>query len=277
MWEPKQTKKNILFKNHLTLILLHSSRTRSTWLCKNFGGIMQALRKKEQKTAVTQFSLTTDLLRNLHKFNLTPASKLVLLELTTHYNEDKNGSTVFPSVGYIAEVLGIGLTAAKKAINDLIKEGLIIKSKRSNVRGNYNKYVLTLKVQNTAIEPPENKLFKQPENGLFLLRTDNKEQIKEQTVQNKGGNVYSGNDKILEEYAIKHGARNIKAYVNALKMTKSAEKIINEHNKSGIHYSEKRTDLLRDMREQQRLDRTDPEECAAWVEFGKKHGIKKIL
>ena len=236
---------------------------------------MQTLKKEEQKAAVSQFSLTTDLLRNLHKFNLTPATKLVLLELTTHYNEAKNGAVVFPSVSYIAEVLGIGLTATKKAINDLIREGLIIKSKRDKVRGNYNKYVLTLKVQNTAEKPPENKFLKQPQNGLFLLITDKREQNKEQTVLNKGGNVYSGDDKILEDYAIKHGARNVKAYINALKSTKSAEKIINEQKKTGIHYSEKRTDLLRCMREQQRQERSAPEECAAWVEFGKKIGIKK--
>ena len=88
--------------------------------------------EKHVKSCVSQFQVTSDLLRNLHKFNLTPVTKLVLLELTTHLNESKNGSVVFPSVNYISEVLGIGLTAAKQAIKDLINEGLIIKSKCSN-------------------------------------------------------------------------------------------------------------------------------------------------
>jgi predicted transcriptional regulator len=111
-----------------------------------FGGSMQTLKKEVKNESISQFEITSDLLRNLYKFDLTPVTKLVLLELTTHLNESKNGSVVFPSVGYIAGVLGIGLTAAKKAINDLIKEGIIIKTKRNNVKGNYNKYLLTSKI-----------------------------------------------------------------------------------------------------------------------------------
>lgn len=181
----------------------------------------------------SQFEITSYLLRNLYKFNLTPVTKLVLLELTTHLNESKNGSVVFPSVGYIAEVLGIGLTACKKAINDLIKEGLIIKSKRNKVRGNYNKYLLTLKVRNLTSETSENECFKKSESDLFMI-TNKTEQKKEQTVFNKGGNVYSGDEEILRNYAIKHGADNenrIRGYVNKLKETGSAKKIICEYKK----------------------------------------------
>jgi len=178
---------------------------------------------------ITQFELTSNLLRNLYKYDLTPVTKLVLLELTTHLNEVKNGSVVFPSISYIAEVLGIGLTAAKKAINDLIKEGLIIKSKRGNINGNYNKYLLTPKVQNLTSEGAKNEPFKQSDSDLLYIRTNNNEQIKQQTV--KGGNVYSEEDRILREYAIKHGAKNEDAYINTLKKTKSAEKIFQEYKK----------------------------------------------
>ena len=145
------------------------------------------------KGNVSQFELTSDLLRNLYKFDLTPVTKLVLLELTTHLNESRNGSVVFPSVNYIAEVLGIGLTACKKAINDLIKEGLIIKSKRDKIRGNYNKYLLRLaKIdfktdkkenehnytqtningQKTTNKPPKNELFKRPDSDHFMNKTN---------------------------------------------------------------------------------------------------------
>lgn len=195
---------------------------------------------------ITQFELTSNLLRNLYKYDLTPVTKLVLLELTTHLNEVKNGSVVFPSISYIAEVLGIGLTAAKKAINDLIKEGLIIKSKRGNINGNYNKYLLTPKVQNLTSEGAKNEPFKQSDSDLLYIRTNNNEQNKEQRgkinfrVENipqkysnkiSGGNVYSEEDRILREYAIKHGAKNKDAYINTLKKTKSAEKIIQEYKK----------------------------------------------
>lgn len=236
--------------------------------------------KKEAAKDFSQFEITSDLLRNLYKFNLTPVTKLVLLELTTHLNEDRNGSVVFPSIGYIAEVLGIGLTAAKKAINDLIKEGIIIKSKRGNVRGNYNKYLLTPKVRNSTSERSENDCFKQSDSDLFLLRTNNNEHIKEQTVKIKGGNVYSEDDKILQEYAEQHKARNIKAYVNTLKSTGSAEKILKEHRKKSYiaqraENSVKETQELITKYSNYAADAVSSETCAAWQELGKKLGIKK--
>ena len=140
---------------------------------------MQNTVKSMPIKGISQFELTSNLLRNLNKFNLTPVTKLVLLELTTHLNDNKNGSVVFPSVNYIADVLGIGLTAAKKAIKDLINEGLIIKSKRSKVNGNYNKYLITPKVQNSACERSEIEPFKKSESDSFMI-TNNKEQNKKQ-------------------------------------------------------------------------------------------------
>ena len=201
---------------------------------------MQALKKESKRESISQFELTSDLLRNLYKFNLTPVTKLVLLELTTHLNENKNGSVVFPSVNYISEVLGIGLTAAKKAIGDLINEGLIIKTKRDKIRGNYNKYLLTLKVRNMTSEPSENELFKQSDSDLFMIRTNKQEKINNKSTDvnypekpdnlKSGGNVYSGDDEILADYAVKHNAKNVSAYISKLKETGSANKIIKEHN-----------------------------------------------
>ena len=176
--------------------------------------------KMTAKRTVTQFQLTSDLLRSLYKFKLTPVTKLVLLELTTHLNESKNGSVVFPSVNYIAEVLGIGLTATKKAINDLINEGLIIKTKRDKIRGNYNKYLLTPKVQISACERSENECFKKSDIDLSII-TNKTEKIKEP--------IGVEDFKILKEYAIKHNARNINAYINALRSSGSVEKILQEH------------------------------------------------
>lgn len=138
--------------------------------------------KKHATHGVSAFELTQKTLRNLNKFNLTPVAKLVLLELTTHINESVNGSVVFPSIEYIANVLGVGLTATKKAINDLINEGLLIKSKRSKVSGNYNKYLLTPKVQNPTSERSQNELSKQSDSDRFM-RTNNHEQNKEQTTK----------------------------------------------------------------------------------------------
>lgn len=169
--------------------------------------------------AVSQYEITTNLLRNLNKYDLTPVTKLVLLELTTHLNESANGSVVFPSVKYIADVLGIGLTATKKAISDLIKQGLIIKSKRSKIRGNYNMYIITPKVQNLTSERSKNECFKKSDNDLFF-----KEQKRE---TNKPTSV--DDFKILKDYAIKHNAKNINAYINTLKKSGSDKQIIKDY------------------------------------------------
>lgn len=234
--------------------------------------------------AFSQFEITSDLLRNLYKFDLTPVTKLVLLELTTHLNESKNGSVVFPSVGYIAEVLGIGLTACKKAINDLIKEGLIIKSKRDNVKGNYNKYLLRLaKInfktgkneneykstqtdingQKTTNKPPENELLKQSDSDLFYIGTNNNEKI-----NNK-------EDEFLKSYAIKHGAKNINAYLNVLRKNGSADKIIKDYKakenakKRALRSIEETQSQIR-IYESMKKNCILPFESKAWLELGKK-------
>lgn len=238
------------------------------------GGSMQEALKMKQQESCTQFEITSNLLRNLYKFDLTPVTKLVLLELTTHLNESKNGSVVFPSVGYIAEVLGIGLTAAKKAINDLIKEGLIIKSKRDKVKGNYNKYLLTKKVQNLTSEPSENDSFKKTKSDLFMI-TNKHEQKKEQT--ESGGNVYFGDDKILADYALKHNARNVQAYINTLKSSGSANKIISESKKKrnytqiALRSIEETQNLIKQYKDFEQSS-VSPQTCAAWVNFGKSLG-----
>jgi hypothetical protein len=72
------------------------------------------------------------------------------------------------------------------------------------------------------------------DNLSFPYIEQTKRTKKEQTVFNKGGNVYSGDDEILADYAAKHGAKSIQAYINALKSTKSAEKIIKEYKSKNI-------------------------------------------
>lgn len=269
---------------------------------------MQTLKKEVETESISQFQITSDLLRNLYKFDLTPVTKLVLLELTTHLNENRNGSVVFPSIGYIAEVLGIGLTQTKKAISDLIKEGIIIKTKRNNVKGNYNKYLFTskitglkkegvsilsqkgIKMRNSASEWAQNEFFKQSENNLFLY--EQKKVTKKQqrgkflseniplkySVENMGGNVYSGDDEILADYALKHNAKNIQAYVNKLKESGSASKIIKKYKKctQGVPYlSVEQTKKQIEIYKEYENTAESYESCDAWKEFGKKLGIKK--
>ena len=144
----------------------------------------------ESNTHLSGYELTHLTIHNLGRYDLTPTAKLVLVFLTTHYNEGKNGNVVFPSMPYIAETLGIGLTATKKAIKDLIDDGFILKSKRNKVRGNLNKYGLSPKLknqkatilngQNSTPKQSENEPFKRSESDLFMI-TNNKKLNKETT------------------------------------------------------------------------------------------------
>lgn len=93
--------------------------------------------KKHEEHGFSQFELSKNVLHNLKHFDLTPTGKLVLLVLVDCYNPEHN-AVVFPSMEFIADMAGIGLTATKQAIRDLILIGCIIKSKRSKIKGNYN-------------------------------------------------------------------------------------------------------------------------------------------
>ena len=170
----------------------------------------------------TQFELTTQIVKNLNKYDITPTAKLVLILLTTHYNEGKNGPVVFPSMPYISETLGIGLTATKQAIKDLVAKGLILQSKREKIRGNYNKYILTQKVHNSTTEQAENEPFKSTKNELSFIGTNKKNEIKEQSIDKK-------DEKYLFQYAEKRGVKNIIAYINGIKKNGGADQIIKEY------------------------------------------------
>ncbi len=123
---------------------------------------------------LTGFEFTHSTLKRLYEFDITISAKLVLVFLTTFYNAEKNGAVVFPSIQHIADTLGIGQTAVKQAIKDLVQNGLILKSKL-NKTGNHNKYVFALKVQNPTV--------KQSESDRFMNRTSNMKKVKEQTAK----------------------------------------------------------------------------------------------
>jgi hypothetical protein len=109
-----------------------------------------------------------------------------------------------------------------------------------------------------------------------------KEQKKEQTEVHKGGNVYSfqsAEDRILEEYAIKHGARNIKAYVNTLKSSGSAAKIISEYKKKkkvtqmALTSIQETQELIKNYNEMS-LDSNAPCTSDAWKKFSEKAKLR---
>ena len=203
--------------------------------------------KKHEEHGFSQFELSKNVLHNLKHFDLTPTGKLVLLVLVDCYNPEHN-AVVFPSMEFIADMAGIGLTATKQAIRDLILIGCIIKSKRSKIKGNYNKYLLTKKIQYRASERSENKNLSQgqkSDNDLLkcseidrFKQSDSDRFHEEQKKEQKNNNVVAIKNfsekeiktdaQILIEYAKNNGATNIQAYVNALRIKGVAADIIRQ-------------------------------------------------
>lgn len=207
--------------------------------------------KKHEGHGFSQFELSKNVLHNLKHFDLTPTGKLVLLVLVDCFNPENN-AVVFPSMEFIADMAGIGLTATKQAIKDLILTGCIIKSKRGKIRGNYNKYLLTLKVRNTTSEQSENELFKQSDSDRF-----HEEQKKKTNKEQTNVVEFQKTDiQILQEYAKEHGATNIQGYINALKIKGVAADIIKQYReKEGVSkYWERQaaqtSEMIKQMREQ---------------------------
>lgn len=242
---------------------------------------MENVKKAETHVehAFSQFELSKNVLHNLKHFDLTPTGKLVLLVLVDCFNPENN-AVVFPSMEFIADMAGIGLTATKQAIRDLILTGCIIKSKRGKIRGNYNKYLLTRKIQYRASERAENEnlsqsqksdndLLKSSENDRFK-QSDSDRFHEEQKTEQKNNNVVdfkknmdchanARNDsekktdaQILTEYAKNNGATNIQGYVNALRIKGVAADIIRQYReKEGVskyweHQAASTSELIRE-------------------------------
>lgn len=189
---------------------------------------MKNLQKAETHAThgFSQFKLTDRLLKNLNKYELSPAGKLVLLYLSSCYNPKK--ADVFPKQKTIANKLGISERSVVRAIQELVKGGLIfVESKYTN------HYVFSSKI---VQKPSQNEKFFEPENlsdDLSQNDTSKRDNLshheyepkKEQEKQPLSMEDY----KILKKYADKIGAKNIQAYINALIKSGSAESIIKEY------------------------------------------------
>lgn len=193
---------------------------------------MESALRVKQDNGFTQFELTNFTLNNLSQFNLTPTAKLVLLYLTTCYNPEHK--EVFPKQQTIADKLGISLMSVIRAIQELHKEGLILSERKIS-----NRYVFTSRIaserSNILKDTNLQKESSQTNKLLSPYKEQKRETKKEQTVFLKGGNVYSDDDRILEDYAKKHNAKSVQAYVNKLKSSGSANKIICEYKKRNFY------------------------------------------
>lgn len=174
----------------------------------------------------SQFELTDRLLKNLNKYELSPTGKLVLLYLSSCYNPKK--ADVFPKQKTIANKLGISDRSVVRAIQELVKGGLIfVESKYTN------HYVFSSKIvqkpsQNEKIFEPENLSDDLSQNDTS--KCDNLSQHEHEPKKEQEKQPLSmGDYKILKKYALRRGAKNIQAYINALIKSGSAESIIKEY------------------------------------------------
>lgn len=186
--------------------------------------------EKHVQHGLSQFELTNYLLQNLNKYDLSPAGKLVLLHLSTYYNPQK--ADMFPKQKTIALKLGISERSVVRAVQELIKGGLIL------VECKYtNHYVFGAKIGGKL---PENENFFESEKlsddfgkiGGSKRDKMSHHDINKQNEQNNeptGGKdkTFSLDDyKILKDYAVKHNAKNVSAYVNWLIREGKAGEII---------------------------------------------------
>lgn len=174
-------------------------------------------KKKQVNTAFSQYEFTQNLLNNLKQFDVSPIAKLVLLQLSTYYNPKHRD--VYPKQKTIASKLGVSERSVTRAISELVKAGLIL------IECKYtNHYIFT---QRIGIQQAEN-----------LSNDIGQDDIKQQ--DNLSPHEYNQLDKpineplevedfkILKDYAVRHNAKNINAYINALKKNGTAKEIIQQ-------------------------------------------------
>ena len=95
--------------------------------------------QKHATHGFTQFELSKKLFQNLNKFEVTPATKLVLQALANCYNP-KNDD-VFPKEKTLAAQLGISEKSVSRAVIELKKENIVM----YQTKGKLNRYVFTPK------------------------------------------------------------------------------------------------------------------------------------
>jgi len=181
--------------------------------------------KKHANHGISAFELTQKTLNNLKYFNIGATAKNVLWYLTACYNP-KN-KYVFPKQKTIASVIGCSERSVVRAIQELVKEGLIIIESTT-----INKYAFTSKILG---EPSQKENVSQP---VKMSQMDEKisptndnlsHHEHEPTMEEIKEPLKVEDFKILKEYAQKHNAKNVNAYINTLKRNGSAKQIISEY------------------------------------------------
>lgn len=235
--------------------------------------------KKHATHGFTQFELTKRVLNNLSQFKLKPTTINVLLYLTSCYNPKNN--YVFPKQKTIASVFNCSERSVIRAIQELVREGLIIVECKCTNRYKFTSKIVGEQAQNdkkfcdNKMSHSNDKNSSQCDNLSLACIEQKKEQKKEQT-DIEGGNVYSIEEtQILKDYAIKHNARNVNAYIAQLRKNGSDKSILKEFRKKAFitqRAQKMQVETKQLIAEQQKLNETAvlPSNSEAWRALGEK-------
>lgn len=194
---------------------------------------MQQTAKKHAAHAISGFELTKHALNILKHYELTPTAINVLLYLTSCYNP-KIGY-VFPKQKTIAATFNITERSVVRAIQNLVKAGLIIVECKTINRYRFTSKILNEEALNKKEMSHEDE--KNSPSGDKMSSHDHeqiKEEIKKQEVVVKNSNKKEPESvedyKILKDYAISKGvtAEKIPAYIAGIKRNGGDIKILKD-------------------------------------------------
>ena len=175
----------------------------------------------------TQFELTQKILNKLQQFKISPIAKLVLLEISACYNPNK--ADMFPKQKTLAAKIGCSERSVTRAVQELFKAGLILIECKYTNRYKFAPYFLiSLGILNENVsDENRNSVIKETDN-LSVTCIEQKKETKKEPVK-------VDDFKILKNYAVRHGAKNVNAYINVLRKNGSADKILQEYKQGEIN------------------------------------------
>lgn len=144
---------------------------------------------------------------------------------------------MFPKQKTMSVKLGVSEVSVNRAIQELHKEGLIISERKYTLNYKYTSKFLNLCGLVKDLKENNQQNDKEEINNLITpLIEHKKEQIKEP--------IGVDDFRILKQYAIDHKARNVNAYINALKQSGNAQKILAEYNQMAKRYETGEADRI---------------------------------
>lgn len=241
---------------------------------------MGAIMKKSESMsnhALSQFELTKKVLNNLKYFKLSPTTINVLWYLTSCYNP-KHGY-VFPKQSTIAENLRCSERSVVRAIQNLIKEGLIIVECKYINRYHFTSRLVGECPQTLSDDKGQNDTLKR--DNLSHHEIEQKKETKKEQTVNKNLQVDSNYSefegfKILKDYAQKNCTSTPEKYLNWILKHKDVQKKILFDYKAKVNAKKR---ALRSIKETQsqikkyeimKKDCIMPNQSIAWQELGKK-------